>query len=185
MRTVVLIAALLPLAACDSGPDVEMENASVAEVAREMGKEVADDSFVRPGLWSTSVTVTELEMPGMPAEVRESMRKSMTRAQGHESCLTPEQAKRPNEDFFAGAGKACRYDHFKMGDGKIDAKMRCQHEGVTQQMEMAGTYSPDSYTMNMTTRTDMPDTPMGAMTMKMTVESKRVGECPAASEAAG
>ena len=34
--------------------------------------------------------------------------------------LTPEEAKKPKEDFFAGNDK-CRYDHFRMGDGKIDA----------------------------------------------------------------
>lgn len=180
MRNTIFIAALLPLAACDSGPEVDMKNASVQEVAEEVRQDgglAARDGFMRAGLWSTSVELTELEAPNMPAMVRDQMRKSMARTEGHETCLTPEDAQKPKEDFFAGAGKDCRYDHYRMGDGRIDAKMRCQHQGMTQLMEMSGTYSPDHYRMTMTTRTDMPDTPMGAMTMKMNLESKRIGDC--------
>ena len=47
------------------------------------------------------------------------------RAEAHRSCLTPEEAKRPKEDFFAGAAKNCRYERFDMGSGKIDAVMKC------------------------------------------------------------
>jgi len=64
-----------------------------------------------------------------------------------------------------------------MAGGKIDAAMRCSHEGVTQLMEMAGTYSPDRYTMRMTsTMKGMPG-PAGEMRMRMRVDAERVGEC--------
>ena len=94
----------------------------------------------------------------------------------HESCLTAEQARRPREDFFTGAGKNCRYDHFKWGDGKIDLKLNCTGEQGVQTMELAGTYKPDSYQMAMTANTK------GAgqtMTMKMQVDAERIGECTA------
>ena len=56
--------------------------------------------------------------------------------------------KRPKEDFFAGKNNDCRYDHFTMGGGKIDAAMHCGgKDGESQVMQMAGTYSPDSYQM--------------------------------------
>ena len=52
--------------------------------------------------------------------------------------------KRPKEDFFAGKNNECRYDHFTMGGGKIDAAMHCGGKhGESQVMQMAGTYSPD------------------------------------------
>ena len=51
--------------------------------------------------------------------------------------------KKPKEDFFAGKNSECRYDHFTMGGGKIDAMMHCGKEGHGQTMRMAGTYSSD------------------------------------------
>lgn len=176
------------LTACDSGPEVDIENASAEEVARQVSAEGgagARASVMRPGLWSTSFELTSLEAPNMPAMVREQMQQTMVKREGHETCLSVEDARRPKEDFFTGAGKECRYDHYRMGEGKIDAKMRCEHQGVTQVMEMAGTYGPDHYRMDMTTRADMAETPMGSMTMKMKVEAKRIGECKSGNESAG
>ena len=68
-----------------------------------------------------------------------------------------------------------------MGDGKIDAKMRCSAGGGTQLMTMAGTYGPDQYQMRMTTQIDpgKAAAAIGAMTMKMQVEGKRIGDCDA------
>ena len=58
----------------------------------------------------------------------------MGQAQIHEVCLTPKQAKSPREDFFAGADKNCRYEHFNWGGGKIDLKLNCKHPNATQTM---------------------------------------------------
>ena len=185
MRKLALILPLAMLAGCDSSPEVDARNASVEEVAEQVRESGVDGQWVRPGLWSTTVTLAEVDMPGMPAEVRDRMRETM-RAQSHEACLTEAEAKKPSEDFFAGANRNCRYDHFRMDDGKLDARMSCQAEGMTQQMEMSGTYRPDSYTVSMTTRAEGPATAgMGAMTMKMNVESKRVGDCPEGQATAG
>ena len=44
-----------------------------------------------------------------------------------EHCLTPEDAKQPKEEILRRQGQRnCRYDHFTMGGGKIDAAMRCE-----------------------------------------------------------
>ena len=56
--------------------------------------------------------------------------------------LTPDQVKRPKEDFFATRDKSCRYGHFTMGAGKIDIQMVCNGEGHTQTTNMAGSYTP-------------------------------------------
>ena len=49
MNRHILVVALACLSACGSGDTVEMENASVGEVAQEMRKADADGSFVNPG----------------------------------------------------------------------------------------------------------------------------------------
>ena len=175
MTRLLLILPLLALAACNNEPDIEMENASVAEVAAEMRKE-GTAKFINPGKWEQKATILEIDAPGMPPEARQMMQKAMDQAQTHEVCLTPEQAKSPKEDFFAGADKNCRYEHFNWGDGKIDLKLNCKHPQATQTMAMVGSYSPDNYTMTMTA-TNVGGGPAGEMTMKMKVDARRIGPC--------
>ena len=167
---------LILLAACDSSPDVKMENASIGEVAQEMRQATGKEGFISPGKWQQTVSLLEIEAPGMPDEIRAGMRRAMGNKQVHEVCLTKEQAKSPKEDFFAGADKNCRYEHFNWGDGKIDLKLNCKHPQATQTMAMVGSYSPDAYTMTMTA-TNVGGGPAGEMTMKMKVDAKRIGEC--------
>jgi hypothetical protein len=171
----------LALAGCNKGPEVKAKNASVAEVAQKVHEAGADQSMVRPGLWQSKVTIDQFEVPGMPAEMAQRMKTMMAQQQEHgfQSCLTAEDVKRPKEDFFAGKNNQCRYDHFTMGGGKIDALMHCGKGGGGQTMQMAGTYSPDNYQMQMSTQVNPAAGEQGGLTMKMRVEAQRVGECKA------
>lgn len=177
MKRYLWVIALASLAACGSGGSVEMENASVSEVAREMGK-ANDAVFVNPGQWEQTATLLEIDAPGIPAQFADAMKQQMGQSQVHRTCLTPEQTKNPKEDFFTGADKNCRYEHFRWGDGKIDMKLLCTHENATQTMEMSGTYEPDTYQMAMSVASKG-SSPTESMTMKMKVDAKRVGECKA------
>ena len=166
---------LLLLAACGSADEVEMKNASIGEVAQEMRKQ-GDEGFVNPGRWEQKATLVSIDAPGMPPEAKEMMGRAMGQVQVHDVCLTREQAKSPREDFFAGADKNCRYEHFNWGGGKIDLKLNCEHPNATQTMVLTGDYKPNSYTMAMTA-TNSGGGPGGEMVIKMRVEAKRVGEC--------
>jgi hypothetical protein len=165
------------LAACGNDPQVDARNASAEEVANQVARAGGSDQFVRPGKWQSRVQIEKFEIPGAPPGAAAAMRDMQQRSQVHESCLTPEQAKRPKEDFFAGAGKNCRYDHFTMGGGKIDAAMKCSAQNMTQTMQMQGTYSPDTYQMRMSMNAQAGSGPPGGMTMTMRVDAKRLGEC--------
>ena len=120
----------------------------------------------------------EIDAPGIPAQYADAIKKQMGQSQVNRTCLTPEQTKNPKEDFFTGADKKCRYEHFKWGDGKIDLKMLCTHENATQTMEMAGTYQPNAYKMAMSVASKGSN-PAESMNMKMNVDAQRVGECDA------
>ena len=148
-------------------------------IIRNASDEIIGQSMVRPGLWESKVTVEKFDVPGMPPEMASRMKTMMAENQEHgfKTCLTAEDVKKPKEDFFAGKNNECRYDHFTMGGGKIDAAMHC---GKGQTMQMAGTYSADSYQMqtSMTASGDKSDEP-GGMRMQMRVEAHRVGECSA------
>lgn len=175
MTRMLLALPLLFVAACNSEPDVKMENASVDEVAKEMRKNAAE-SFINPGKWQQTVTLVDIESPGMPPEAKAMMQRAMGEAQVHEVCLSPEQAKSPKEDFFAGADKNCRYEHFNWGGGKIDLKLNCKHPNASQTMVLVGDYKPDSYVMTMTA-TNEGAGPAEQMVMKMKVDAKRIGDC--------
>ena len=170
----------LTLSACNKSGEVKAENATAEEVAKKIQKAGADGTFVNPGRWVSKITIEEMNMPGMPPGAVAQMQGMKGHIQTHESCLTPDQVKRPKEDFFAGANKNCRYDHFTMGEGKIDAQMTCQADekgdGVMK-MTMAGNYSGDNYQMEMGMTSNAGDALEKGMSMKMRVEATRVGEC--------
>lgn len=183
MRLLVLLAGVELLGACGpSEPDVDVKNASVGEVA----KEVADasrggGSMMRPGRWESTMQIESFEAPGMPAQAKEAMKRLNADNKVFATCLTEQDVKRPNEDFFARTENSCRYDRFTMGDGKIDAVMRCGREGMNQVMELDGSYSADSYTMRMSSKSAGAG-PVGSVTMTMRVDAKRVGECTGEEE---
>lgn len=175
-RSILMLSLVLPLAACGSKTSVNEKNASVEEVANKVAEVSKAEGTIQPGKWQSTMTIEEMNMPGMPAEQHEQMKKMFAQAKVSETCITPEEARKPSAKMFAGNDQ-CRYDRFTMGGGKIDAEMHCNEAGA-KQTTMTGTYSPDSYAMQMSTRTD--GGPAGeAVSMKMRVEAKRIGQCSA------
>jgi hypothetical protein len=173
-----VVACALPLAACNKGPQINEKNASVAEVAQKVREATASQTLIDPGRWETTVSMVDVDMPGMPPQMAAQMKQTMSKMQEHgfASCLTEEDVRRPKEDFFAGKNKDCRYDHFTMSGGKIDAALRCEGKpsgGMT--MAINGTYSRDSY--EATTAMDIAGGREGNMKIKSHAESHRVGQC--------
>ena len=177
-----IIACALPMSACNKGPQVNEKNASVAEVAQKVREAAAGQSLVEPGKWETKVSVLDVDIPGMPAEMAAQMKQTMGKMQEHNftSCLTEEDVERPKEDFFAGSNKDCRYDHFTMSGGTIDAALRCEGkgEGGAMTMTINGSYSRDSYEATMAM--DVAGGREGGMKIRSHSQSHRVGQCSAA-----
>ena len=174
-----VIAGVLILSACNKGPEVNLHNATgnqVAKAVRQSG--MTGETMIEPGLWQSKVTIEEMNIPGIPAQFAEKMKQSMAERKERSSshCVTPEQVKKPKEDFFAGEDKSCHYATFTMGGGKMDIEMVCSEEGSTRTTMMHGTYTPTSYSMDMSSE----GSGGGAgMSMKMHVDSNRIGECSA------
>lgn len=173
------LASAAALAACNKSPQVDLHNATgnqVAEAVQQSGV-MASDTMVEPGLWQSKVTLKEMSIPGMPAEYAGKMKQMMAQRQEHVSrtCLTKDDVKKPKEGFFAGEDKSCHYARFTMGGGKMDMQMVCRREGGTQTTDMAGSYTPTSYSMDMSSQGSGGD--QKGMVMKMHVDSQRVGEC--------
>jgi len=177
MKKAVILPILVGLiSGCDKG-GVEMKNASVEQVRTAMRKQ-GEDKFVDPGKWQQTVTLVSIDAPGMPKEVRDAMQRAMSTSQVNEVCLSPEEAKSPRENFFTGKDESCRYEHFNWGSGKIDLKLKCNHPNAQQEMTLAGTYAPKSYSMTMT-MANQGKSPEEQMKMTMKVDAKNVGQCTA------
>lgn len=169
-------AALAALAACHSQPSVDLRNAKPSEVASQAAAAGVNGTTFRPGKWATTVTIADMQMPGMPPHLAEQMKARM--AQGMhttESCLTPEQAKQPDSKFFSGMDQACKYDHFTLAGGTLDAAMTCGAGKMARKMTMHGTFTPESSDIDSTVSGG--EGPMGAMSMHMHIAAKRIGEC--------
>ena len=186
-RSILALTIPLALAACNQGPEVDERNASVEDVAAKVREATGDGRFIRAGEWTSTSAIEEMTVPGFSAEENARMKQVMAKSGSHEftTCLTEEDVKQPEGKFFTGNDQ-CRYDHFTMSRGKIDAAMRCQATGGgTQVMTMTGSYAPDSYQMRMEMKGEGMPGASGAMTMRMRVDSKRIGECSAAEAKAG
>ena len=180
MKRVVLITCFAALAACNKSPDISVKNASVGEVAEKVREAAAGQTLVDPGRWESKVTVLDVEAPGLPPQYAQQMKQTVAKVQGGTvaTCLTEADIKKPHENFFAGRSKNCRYDHFTMSGGTIDAKMSCAagERGATMSMTINGTYSAENYEATMT-MDSAGGGRMSGMKMKSRTESHRVGEC--------
>lgn len=176
-----LASAALGLCACNKGPEVDLTNATPAEVAKAMKESGATRAMVRPGKWSSTVAILEMNSPGMPPEMQAMMQQRIGKPQTVEACLTADQVDNP-ERMLGQIPASCKYDRYVMGNGKMDGKLRCDTNGLKQEMSVVGTYSKDQYSITIDNKTSVPAGALpggqpGTMSMKMKVDSKRLGEC--------
>lgn len=172
--------ALALLAGCgDTAADAPKGEMTANEVAAEMSS-----IELEPGQWEMTQEIVEASAPGMPEAALAQMRGQKTTVQ---SCITPEQAKKPDADFFAGQqNQGCKYEDFSMAGGKVRGKVTCTGGDMpgTMTMAMAGTYGASAYDMTMDMQmvpTAGADAP-GAMTFKSHTTGRRIGQCPAGGQ---
>lgn len=174
-RSIILLPALL--AACNSSPSVTATNASAKEVNAKVAAAMDGGAFISPGHWDGTMTMGNVQMPGMTPEIAARMKDHMSKARSFSSCVTPEQARAPKDAIYGkGEESRCKYDHFTMAGGTIDALMTCGAGGLQQTMTMKGTYAPDAYHMTVATAGKGPDAAQ-SMSMTMTIDAKRAGAC--------
>jgi hypothetical protein len=185
-RLIAAVPVLFALAACNQQQstqesaaktgEVSLTNASPAEVAQQA--QAAGTAHFTPGEWETTVEVTEMELPGMPARVQEQMKKSMmSTSKMVKSCMTPEQAAKPQAGVLTGkTDSRCTYKNFTMAGGRIDAAMVCTGEqGAQMTQTIAGTYTETSFAL--ASSVDATGGPGGGMKMKARTSGRRIGEC--------
>lgn len=176
MLTAAGLGALIALAGCGRD-EVSLENATANQVADAVKASGLTEMKLRPGKWEYSMAITEMTAPGMPPEIAAQMKDRMAATRVTDKCLTAADVDKLDA-HMGEMPQNCRFDHYKASAGKMDARMVCQQQGMTQEMTMAGTYSATSSDMTMTSKTSGAG-PIGAMTMTVTTKGRRVGDCEA------
>ena len=174
MKThLILSAAVLVLAACGKSGGGNESAASGG------GSASASGVNLQPGEWEMKTEVVNVAAEGLPAGIAEGMKAQASSTT--KTCMTPEEAKGPKGDIFAGKDSNCKSEGFSWSGGRIKGKTVCTGQGGAgrTEMEMDGQYSAQSIDMTMKSKTDLAGK---AMTMEMRVSGKRIGECSAATK---
>jgi hypothetical protein len=154
--TIAAAAAALLLAGCSGGNADADGN---GEVSIKEAAQVAKDELPKPqpGLYKTTVTMTALDIPGLPPEMKDH---GAGLARTIEDCLTAEEV---NKGFEA---------MVKQGqDGD------CEAEGRAIRTSMSGTTTSTGADLTATTAMEFDGAGKGTMTA--TIKHERVGDCPA------
>ncbi|MEO0056878.1 MAG: hypothetical protein RIT17_314, partial [Pseudomonadota bacterium] len=137
MKRIIMAAAGAALiAGCSGGnPDADGDGKVSMKEAAKTAK--AQGIKPEPGLYKTTVTMTGINIPGMPPEMAgHGAGQTVT----SEDCLTQQEVDKGFEELIKqGQNGECSYERFNLAGGKIDAVMVCQAEGRETRMEMTGT----------------------------------------------
>ena len=128
-----------------------------------------------PGLYRATITMTGIDIPGMPAEMAGHGSGMVTTT---ENCLTQEDVDKGFEEMLKqGQQGECSYERFDIDNGKVDAVMVCKTEQGSARMTMAGTTTATSSDFSATTTMTIDG--VGEATMKFDAKHERIGACPA------
>ncbi|TAD83510.1 MAG: DUF3617 domain-containing protein [Sphingomonadales bacterium] len=173
--TITMVAATAALVAGCSGGNADADGNG--EVSVKEAVEQAKDEMPRPqpGLYKTTVTMTGLDIPGMPPEMAGHGAGLTTTT---EDCLTKEEVDKGFEELVKqGQDGECSYERFSLAGGKLDAVMVCNAQGRVARMEMTGTTSTTG--ADLAAKMAMEFDGAGKGTMSFTAKHERVGDCPA------
>ena len=177
IHTLPLAAGILLLAACGGSGDADTDNdgdISTGEVAAAAAQAVRPE----PGQYRGSFELLEFTAPGVPDSARQQMQQlfSSGLTEGITFCMTEADASPENMVKNMAEGD-CTTKRFNVSGGTIESEMECPGEGGgTRTVKMNGQMTASSSNMTMETSQTVPG--MGETSMKIRVQSERIGDCP-------
>jgi hypothetical protein len=173
--TIIAAAGAVLLAGCSGGGNADADGngeVSMKEVAK---KAEAEGIKPEPGQYKAVITMTGMDIPGMPAEMAGHGAGLTTTT---EYCLTQEEVDKGFEEMMKrGQNGECSYESFSLKDGKMDAVMVCKTPEGDARMTMDGKVTPTTSDFTATMAMQVPE--MGEGKMTFTAKHERVGDCPA------
>lgn len=183
MRPVITAAAALLLASCGSqekagNGSADANAAGASPPSAEAGGGGAASASLAPGQYETTIEVLRINMvdgPNLPAGMTSPVPPPTT----VRSCLTPDQARRPNANFLTGSGAqgGCNYENLTMTRGRIQGAVTCNNQGTIMRTTMNGQFSADGYAMESESRIEANGVTMETASR---ITTRRIGDCPGA-----
>jgi hypothetical protein len=173
-RIIIAIAAAGLVAGCSDGK-ADADGDGKVSMKEAATKAEAAGLKPEPGQYKATITMTEINIPGLPPEMKGHGAGLTTTT---EYCLTREEVDKGFEDMMKrGQNGECAYESFNLAGGKMDAVMVCKSGEGDARMTMSGNVTPTSSDFTATMALDTPDAKGGSMTFA--AKHERVGDCPA------
>ncbi|MFL6859102.1 MAG: DUF3617 domain-containing protein [Allosphingosinicella sp.] len=173
-RWMATAALALALGACGKNGDGGNAAAGKGPTAAAPSSAPSGAARLRPGLYETAM---EMTISGLPPEVAKAMAAHKTTGR---SCVTAEDANRPNGDLFGGKqAEGCTQKDVVYGGGRIHGTMSCapkRNGEPASSFTMDGSYSGDGFDVRMKIVTAAEGR---NMVMEGHTIGRRVGDCPA------
>ncbi len=165
MRAITIFAAAAVLVGCEKA-DAPANNVAQAE---------APPASIVAGLYRQATTLVELKDSSLSAAEAEAAAKAVGTTQTAERCVTPEMVADPQTLVREEVDPQCKVGRSQWKDGRIDFAMACPENDELEggSFQLAGTYGRDSYSFELNASGSGDDI------MRMRVEAKRLGDCPA------
>lgn len=170
VRALVLMGFAAALLACSppasQTPGETAENADAPAIGANQ---------MQPGQYRTTVTILEMNMPGVPAG---AMAAAQSRPFTTEYCVEASDINDINMRNMNNGenGMSCTPVRTNSAGGHIDNEATCTGPMGTMNMHMVGTYTPTRVEMENTVTTQMAQ---GTMTQRSQMVTERIGDCPA------
>lgn len=132
---------------------------------------------MRAGLWETKVTFTEVKANGLSDKNKQKLLQDVSRQLSGQACLSAEQARKPDADFFAGSSSDdCKYKKFDIKNGQLDLTLSCNMNAMaTLDMDMKGTVGATALKLDVAPSLRLPM--VGAVELRGTAEGRYLGAC--------
>lgn len=168
MKAYAWIAAALACAACgDRSAEPAVNNAAEPPAAPA--------APIQPGLYRQATTLLELKDPSLSPSEAAAAAKAIGTTQSEDRCVTPDMVEDPKALIKSDVSEGCTMQKSVWDDGKIDIALSCPPTSASggANLALTGDYDSDRYTIAMTMK--------GASgeSMRMTVDARRLGDCPA------
>jgi hypothetical protein len=168
MRNFGIIVALLALVSCAREED------------KSAGTKKGQALPMTAGLWETKVTFTEVKATGLSDKNKQKLLADVSEQLSGQACLTEEQARKPDADFFAGSqSDDCKYKKFDIKDGKLDLTLTCNMNAMaTVDMDMKGKVGATALDLDVAPSLRLPM--IGDVELRGKAEGRYLGACPKA-----
>lgn len=177
-RTLTLLTAAAMLAACGDASEEGGAGAEGKPIGEAAMRAEAAALELTPGRWSTRIEAGSMKVPGVPPEMMAQMQAEGMVATEIVACLTADDIKGRGKLFDTGQGD-CKVSRFALSGGKIDIAQSCSAPGGGRSADIAmtGSYTPDSYTIDMKVKGETDAGPIAGGEMTSRVIGKRLGAC--------